>query len=118
MVEDLGDPVCQALLRNRMDSILYETYERNIRRSVAHKLHRSRDDDPDVDECVQETFKNAYQNLKSRSDDELSNLAHYSGIIKWLHGIERNVVRDFWWSNSRRVLINRGEPGGDDVMAT
>lgn len=114
MVEDRGDPVCQALLRNRMDSILYDTYERDICRSVAHKLHRSRDDDPDVDDCVQETFKNAYQNLKSKSDDELSNLARNSGIIKWLHGIARNVIRDFWWRNIRRVLINRGEPEGDE----
>src|SRR5579859_3390184 len=65
MVDDQGDPVLQALLKNRMDPIIYETYAVDIRRSVAHKLGQPIEH-PDSDDCVQETFKNAYRNLPSK----------------------------------------------------
>jgi RNA polymerase sigma factor (sigma-70 family) len=107
MVDDQGssDSVLQALLKNRMASILYEMYAGDIYSSVVHKLGKNH---PDVEDCVQETFKNAYRSLKSRSDDELSNLVRDDGLIKWLHGIANHVVPQVLKKNSH--VIKRSPP--------
>lgn len=103
--QDPPDLVLQALLKNRMDPILYETHVGDIQRSVAHKLRQPMDH-PDVKDGVQETFIHAYRSIKYRSDDKLSNLARDGGIIKWLHKIADNVVKDIWEKNSHVIKLS------------
>lgn len=103
--QDPLDPVLQALLKNRMDPILYKTHVGDIQRSVAHKLRHPMDH-PEVDDGVQETFIRAYRSIGKKSDDELSHLARDGGIIKWLHKIADNVVKDIWEKNSHVIKLS------------
>lgn len=79
--------------------LVYSTFQQRMRRRIAALLQKS-ENDPDVEDCVQDTFMKVFHILEVRAKQGVPMPVY--PLIGWLYSVARSVCHDYWEKQKQR----------------
>jgi len=81
--------------------LLYTAFQQKIRQRIASLLQKA-EDDPDVDECLQDTFIKIFRSLMSKAGrgQELE-----YPLTGWLYSVAKGICHDYWEKQKSKTVL-------------